>query len=460
MPIRPLRALAAAVSFVSLGWALSNAPAAVAQGVPKVQPPPLRLMPVGDSITEGGDGAGGFRRPLFDLITAATGHPPNLVGARNMRQSDPADFVDPDEDGYSAYRIEQIASGRGFWKADPIEQRLRDWDPALVTIHAGTNDAQQDYYFDGDPDLGIPSAIDRLDALVTRVVRWNPDIYVIVAQIIPANAPASQTTQDYIVRLNALIPAMVAKHQANGERVSMVDLYTPMLPYPNPDGIHPSTEGYHVMANVWFAGIQALGVIPQNPDPGRFAGVHQVDRWSTVTSTPWTLSPNLVRAGSSTLASAETVDYAGAHSPDLLNDGSLATFSDDHDHVFKTTFTLNTDSAPNGYDITEIRTDAGRPIADNGDEQAEQAYEIWVRGADHPTKWKHVGNFHHIMVNRIEKASQVDLTSLTPGQPMLSHVVAIQFRFKAPPRRQFGFYGIDTGTPYREIEVLGAPSAP
>jgi len=55
---------------------------------------PYRVMPIGDSITEGGDGAGGFRRPLFELLTAAYGLP-NFVGERNMRQSDPADFADP-----------------------------------------------------------------------------------------------------------------------------------------------------------------------------------------------------------------------------------------------------------------------------------------------------------------------------------------------------------------------------
>jgi len=31
---------------------------------------------------------------------------------------------------------------------------------------------------------------------------------------------------------------MVAKHQAIGDRVSLVDQYTPMLSVPNPDGIH------------------------------------------------------------------------------------------------------------------------------------------------------------------------------------------------------------------------------
>ena len=460
----PALALGLAFCLLQVSPDAAGAGAATAAGLMNaspgaaIQPAPLRLMPIGDSLTEGGDGAGGFRRPLFDMITAATGHAPNLVGGRNMRQSDPPDFVDMDEDGYSAYRIEQITSGKGFWHADTLEQRLKAWDPAIVTIHAGTNDAQQLFWFDGNPAKDLPPVIDRLDDLVSRIVRFNPKTWIVLAQIIPANAPASAETQDYIVRLNALIPAMVARHQAQGDRVQLVDLYTPMLAHPNPDGIHPDTAGYQVMAQHWFAAIQALGVLPANPDPGRFYGVHQQDLWSAASSTPWTLQPNLVRAGSPTLASADTVDYKGRHAPTLLNDGSLQDYTDDHDYTSTTTFTLAAAGAPTGYDITEVRTSAGRPLADNGDERAEQAYELWVTQADAPGTWRRMGVFHHLMVNRAERASQVVLTAKDAGVPMWTHVTGVQFRFIAPPKRMFGVYGIETQTPYRELEVFGAAS--
>jgi len=420
---------------------------------------PYRVMPIGDSITEGGDGAGGFRRPLFELLTAAYGLP-NFVGERNMRQSDPADFADPDEDGYSGYRIDQITTGKGYWHAPVLEQRLHDWDPAIVTIHAGTNDAQQDYYFDGDPGQGIHPVIERLDQLVTRIHRFNPAIYVVVAQIIPANPPASQATMDYIVRLNALIPGLVARHQARGERIVMVDQYTPMLAHPNPDGIHPDTAGYQVMAGVWFQGIQAAlaGARPRNPDPGRFYGVRQADRWSATSSQPWTLSPNLIRTGSPSLVAAETSGYKGDHDPALLNDGSLEGATDDRDYLSTSTFTLDTAAAPQGYDLDEIRTDAGLPLAGNGDERTAQAWEFWFTTVDAPDTWVQLGAFHHILVNRDERASQVDVTP-RGAAPLATRVAKLQFRFIAPPRRQFGFIGIETKTPYRELEVLGGPSA-
>lgn len=420
------------------------------------QPAPLRVMPIGDSITEGGDGTGGFRKPLFDKLTAVWGMP-NFVGSRNMRQSDPADFVDHDEDGYSAYRIEQITSGKGFWNAPPLETRLKAWDPAVVTIHAGTNDAQQNYYFYGNPKTGFPGVVDRLDDMVSRIVAFNPEIYIVVAQIIPANAPASDTTQAYIRALNAKIPALVERHQALGHRVSLVDLYTPMLTHPNPDGIHPGAEGYAVMAEQWFQALMALGVVPKNPDPGRFWGLHQADRFSTTSSTPWKLQPNLVRTGSPSLAGVETSDYSGNHAPALLNDGSLAGFSNDQDYVSTTTFTLATAQAPNGYDITRIRSDAGLPTADNGDERSHQSYELWWSSVDAPDTFVPLGDFHHILVNVTERASQITLTREGVA-PLASRVARLQFRFTQPPARQFGFIGIESPTPYRELEVFGAPT--
>jgi len=426
--------------------ALLTSPAAAQ----KTQPAPLRIMPIGDSITEGGDGAGGFRRPLFEKLTAVWGMP-NFVGSRNMRQSDPADFVDQDEDGYSAYRIEQITTGKGFWDALPIEQRLRAWDPAIVTIHAGTNDAQQAYRYAG--------VIDRLDQLVSRIVAFNPGIHIFLAQIIPANPPASETTQAYIRGLNSQVPGLVARHRALGHRVHLVDMYTPMLDHPNPDGIHPDTAGYAVMAEVWFqAMMAALPTRPANPDPGRFWGLRQVDRFSTVSSTPWTLLPNLIRAGSQSLAGVETTGYHGSHPPALLNDGSQAAYSNDRDATSTTTFSLNTAAAPQGYDLTAIRTIAGLPTAANGDERSHQAYELWWSSVEAPDSFVKLADAHHILVNRAERASQITLAR-PDGSPVAQRVAKLQFRFVQPPARQSGFIGIEAPARYRELEAFGVPSA-
>lgn len=445
---------------LSLGWsaALSGlllaTAATSASAAGSIRPAPLRIMLIGDSITEGSEG--GYRAPLFQKISRSIGMP-NFVGRRNSRATDPAGLPDNDHEGYSAYRIDEIASGEGFWGAPPIETRLSDWEPAVVTLHAGTNDAQQNYHFQGDAALGIPSAIDRLDNLVSRIVAHNPAIHILVAQIIPANAPASPRTITYVERLNAQIPAMVAAHQAAGHRVSLVDMYTPMRAYPNPDGIHPSAEGSAVMAEVWFRGLKALGVLPGNPDPGRDDGLVQEDRWSPNSTTPWTLTPNLIRAGSATLASVQSSGYGGSQPLSVLNDGLQDRFTDDPNNTHISTFTLNTSVNSAGYDLQEVRSMAGQVPAANGDERIHQAYELWWSSVDAPENFSRLGDFHHIMVNRDERASQISIRR-ADGQPLARRVKQLQFRFVEPPLRQWGFYGVENPTRYRELEALGQPS--
>lgn len=416
-------------------------------------PDPLRIMLIGDSITEGDEG--GYRAPLFDMITQASGMP-NLVGHRNARLSDLPSMPDHDHEGYSAYRIDEIASGEGFWNAPSIETRLEDWDPAVVTIHAGTNDAQQNYYPFGDPDQGIPNVRDRLDSLVSRIVAYNPAIYVVVAQIVPANPPAGETTIRYIERFNQYVPDVVARHQALGHRVSLVDLYTPMLPYPHPDGIHPSQEGFQVMADVLFEGLLALGVLPENPDQGRDDGLRQHDDYSTSLTPPWEPVPNLLRDDSPALERVVHQGYEGAGSADLLHDGDGALSVRDRDNTWTSTFVFDTREHTAGYDLTEIRTYAGGLVQPNGDEHAHQAYTVWWSSVDAPGQFVRLGDFHHIIVNENERASRIALTRA--DGPLASGVKALLFQFREPPRRQAGFIGIGNPANYREIEAAGVPT--
>ncbi len=416
---------------------------------------PIRIMPVGDSITEGNDG--GFRIPLIRMVTRAF-EMPDLVGRRVS--DDNGVGYDHDQDGYSAYRIDEIASGGGpgsFWDAPPIEQRLDDWDPAVVLLHAGTNDAQQSYYPYGDPALGIPNVIERLDDLVSRIVAHSPHVYVIVAQIIPANPPAGQTTIDYIEAFNRHVPGVVARHQALGHRVSLVDMYTPMLAFPNPDGIHPSQAGFQKMAEVWLGGLRAIGFLDgdiQNPEPGRDDGVRQRDYYSTSSETPWPPSgESLIRAGSATLEDVLHLGYDGSVSPEVLNDGLAGRATNDPDNQWVSTFVLDTSVNTAGYDITQVGSGAGGPRPRN----LHQAYEVWYSSVGTPFEFVRLGDFHHIPVNDLEQGSAIVVSGV--DGPLASGVRALQFRFKEPPLKQRGFFGQPRKTRYYEVEALGTPTA-
>ena len=105
-------------------------------------PCPRRLMPLGDSITWGVGSPSGnsYRGFLWNQLTA-DGHALDFVGSgRNGTMSD------PDNEGHSGWRIDQIAG-----IADSVLARYR---PNVVTLEIGTNDLNGNYQ--------VPTATDRL----------------------------------------------------------------------------------------------------------------------------------------------------------------------------------------------------------------------------------------------------------------------------------------------------------
>jgi len=413
---------------------------------------------MGDSITEG-DENGGYRGYLFGMITKSQ-EMPNFVGHRSGRFNDDPLIFDSDHDGYSAYRIEQITCGGGpggFWNAPPLEERLEDWDPRIVLLHAGTNDMIQNYYLQGDPQQGIPNVIERLEDLIDRNCVFSPGINVILAQIIPANPPADPAIDQRIRAFNSYIPGVVQRQQALGRNVSIVDMYTPMLAYPNPDGIHPSSAGYRQMAKVWFEAIKDVYPV-SNFNPGRDDNVRLTEYYNTVTPRPWEPSAsNLIRKGAATLEQTVHDGYDDSTgSPDLLTDGLAGDSTQEEDNTWTSLYVLDTNTSPQGYDITEIRSVSGWPAVGEA-ENVQQAYEVWWSSVDTPQQFNRLGDFHHIVVNELSLASALVIDR--EGEPLMIRVKAVMFKFIEPPRRQGGFIGIELRTRYYELELEGMPSS-
>ncbi|WP_051859308.1 SGNH/GDSL hydrolase family protein [Streptomyces xanthophaeus] len=84
---------------------LASTPAVAA---PRPVPPLVKIMPLGDSITEGaGSSAGvGYRAPLWELISAQSRYTPDFVGSRSS-----GSVTDPDNEGHGGYTISGIRAG-------------------------------------------------------------------------------------------------------------------------------------------------------------------------------------------------------------------------------------------------------------------------------------------------------------------------------------------------------------
>ena len=89
-------------------------------------------------------------------------------------------------------------------------------------------------------------APDRLGALLDEIIAACPDATVLVAQIIQARDPKVQARIDVY---NKAIPGVVAQRVKQGHHLLVVDMRTIGGNQLNQDGIHPTDEGYQMMAN-------------------------------------------------------------------------------------------------------------------------------------------------------------------------------------------------------------------
>ncbi|MBT2469275.1 ricin-type beta-trefoil lectin domain protein [Streptomyces sp. ISL-66] len=220
----PLIALAAA----TLGVTAAGATPAVAASTT-----PVRVMPLGDSITWGvGSSTGnGYRGPLWDKL-AADGHPVDFVGTLRG-----GPMSDPDNEGHSGYRIDQIAA-----LADAPLTRYR---PNVVTLEIGTNDLNGSYQ---------PStAAARLKSLVHQITAAVPDATVLVASLVVST---SGSEEQYRAAYNQAIPQIVSEAQAAGKHVAYVDMSS-LTTADLADALHPNDAGYRKMADAFHRGIRA-----------------------------------------------------------------------------------------------------------------------------------------------------------------------------------------------------------
>lgn len=194
---------------------------------------PLRVMPLGDSITWGiGSSTGnGYRSFLSDRLVSS-GHSVDLVGSGRD-----GTMADPDHEGHSGLRIDQIAS-----LVDSVMARYR---PNVVTLEIGTNDLGQQYQ--------VPTAPDRLRSLVDQITRAAPDATIVLGSVIIST---SSTEEPLRGPFNAAIPGIVQSAQAAGKHVQYADMGALNVGDLS-DALHPNDSGYRKMADAFNAGIQA-----------------------------------------------------------------------------------------------------------------------------------------------------------------------------------------------------------
>ncbi len=196
---------------------------------------PLKIMPLGDSNTEGWGSwdLGAYRDDLWRLFENNTNFSVDFVGPH---ATGPQGF-DRDNAGFSGWKIAEIDSAVDGW--------LNDAQPDMVLLEIGTNDILR--------DDNISQAPSRLNKLIDNITNQLPNTQLLVASIPPISRTEEQRQQ--AIEFNSHIPGIVDSKAALGKNVSFVDIFSALTPDDLQDGVHATVEGYSKIADVWYDAI-------------------------------------------------------------------------------------------------------------------------------------------------------------------------------------------------------------
>lgn len=205
----------------------------------------VRIMPLGDSITQGSRRHDSYRWPLWQQLEQA-GHAVDFVGSssRNYLGGPPHDDFDRDHEGHWGWRASRVLGYLPAWAADAR--------PDVVLVHLGSNDI----FRGATPD----DVVADLRAIIGLLREANPRVAVLVARIIPA-AGRARPIAAFNERMQEL-----AREDRPDARVIVVDQFAGFDPDTHTyDGVHPNALGEQQMAARWFAALQEL--LPTTPSP-------------------------------------------------------------------------------------------------------------------------------------------------------------------------------------------------
>jgi lysophospholipase L1-like esterase len=214
------------------------------------------ILPLGDSITEGCCTApeGGYRIELFtkavngkQTITFVGG----TLGIGDAKPNGPATVAGQPfpqgNEGNGGYTIASPSSKGGIAGAI-TDQSCSTYKPNIVLLMIGTNDILQNI----DPG----NAPTRLGSLMDEIISDAPTALLVVSSIPPC---CNDTT---VQAYNAMIPELVRTRAQAGKHVLFVDAHAAFVKdanykadYISSDGLHPSTNGYVVIGDLFYGAI-------------------------------------------------------------------------------------------------------------------------------------------------------------------------------------------------------------
>ena len=201
---------------------------------------PIKIMPLGDSITYGMDVPGGYRLPLYQKLTAA-GYKVDYIGTQTGNPS--PDLPDSDHEGHPGWCIKHDNFG--------VYQNIGSWltqveAPDVILLHLGTNDAGYAH-----PD--------EIRDMIVRLHNLLPQTHIIATTLLGRTDNADLMARFQTV-VNPYVEGIVDNFRSQDWPVHYLDMYSALdytheegqPPADLADGLHPSPQGYEKMAKAWF----------------------------------------------------------------------------------------------------------------------------------------------------------------------------------------------------------------
>ena len=212
----------------------------------------LKIMAVGDSITEGVLGQKSYRNELVPP-TAATGCSFEMVGSK-LNNETPTGFQSPHE-GYSGHPANRFIPGQTSGGNPGIDVMMSQ-SPDVVLLHLGSNDIRL--------AQSVSGTVNEIDQIVTRIWANNSVAEVFVANVIPwyGTSSTNSNVQSDIQQLGTAIETWVTNKADS--RLHLVDVrsqYNPNMMIS--DLIHPNAVGE---AHIADAFLSALDIAFPNTD--------------------------------------------------------------------------------------------------------------------------------------------------------------------------------------------------
>lgn len=197
---------------------------------------PIRVMPLGDSITAGYPTADGYRLELWDRAQAAQ----LAIQYVGSETSGDASLPDPHHEGHPGWTIDQIDASVAGWLAAA--------QPDVILLMIGSNDVFQ--------QLDLAGAPARLSTLIQHIGAALP-----TARLVVSSIPPQRTTDRLgnVAAFNAAIPGVVQALAQAGQLVTFTDNGGQLLLSDiSSDNLHPLPSGYLELGDRWFTALSSV----------------------------------------------------------------------------------------------------------------------------------------------------------------------------------------------------------